>query len=67
MAASERGAVRGEAGPRSFEVLTTDAVAFVTALRREFSKTREGLLERRRRRPPASPRMNGLPTCATRR
>jgi malate synthase len=42
--------VRGQAGARSAEILTDDAIAFVAALQREFGPTRRELLDRRRQR-----------------
>jgi len=42
--------VLGPHGPRSGEVLTEDALAFVAALQREFGPRRTGLLEARRER-----------------
>ncbi len=42
--------VLGDAGPDQAVVLTSEALAFVAALHREFGKTRRELLERRRER-----------------
>src|SRR4051812_8868776 len=42
--------VIGASGERFDEVLTPEAIAFVTDLQRKFGKTREGLLARRQQR-----------------